>query len=71
MISAAEQPSPSDRQLRIIGMISGIDDLALLDRIEHMIDLHRSGLRSIDDAEMQAILDDLRPDDERRSDDEG
>lgn len=67
MISAAGDLSPSERQLRIIGMISGIDDADLLDRIEHMIDLHRSGLRAIDEAEMQAILDDLRPEGEERS----
>jgi len=65
MISAAEERSPSERQLRIIGMISRIDDADLLARIERMIDLHRSGLRSIDEAEMQAILDDLRPGDDR------
>ncbi len=68
MISAAGNLSPSERQLRIISMISGIDDSDLLERIEHMIDLHRSGLRPLDEAEMQAILDDLRPDAEDRSD---
>ncbi|MDZ7707477.1 MAG: hypothetical protein U5J97_06200 [Trueperaceae bacterium] len=67
MIAAAGNLSPSERQLRIINMISGIDDSDLLDRIEHMIDLHRSGLRAIDEAEMQAILDDLRPEGEDRS----
>jgi len=40
------------------------DYLDLLARIERMIDMHRSGLRSIDEAEMQAILDDLRPGDD-------
>lgn len=64
MISAAEERSPSERQLRIIGMISRIDDAVLLARIERMLDLYRSGLRSIDEAEMQAILDDLRPGDD-------
>lgn len=67
MIAAAGNLSPSERQLRIIHMISGIDDSDLLDRIEHMIDLHRSGLRAIDEDEMQAILDDLRPEGEDRS----
>lgn len=67
MIAAAGNLSPSERQLRIINMISGIDDSDLLDRIEYMIDLHRSGLRAIDEAEMQAILDDLRPEGEDRS----
>jgi len=49
-----------ERQVRIIGQVSAIDDPELLDRIEHLIDVHISGLRSLDDAEMQAILDDLR-----------
>lgn len=70
MISAAGDRSPSERQLRIIGMISGIEDAGLLSRIERMIDLHRSGLRAIDEAEMQAILDDLRPEDDRRLEDD-
>lgn len=49
-----------ERQVRIIGQVSAIEDPELLGRIEHLIDAHRSGLRSIDDAEMDAILDDLR-----------
>lgn len=53
-------PTLSERQLRIIGQISAIEDHALLARLERLIDLHRSGLRVLDDAEMEAILDDLR-----------
>lgn len=54
-------PTLSERQLRIIGQISAIEDPDLLARLERLIDLHRSGLRVLDDAEMEAILDDLRP----------
>lgn len=54
-------PTLSERQLRIIGQISVIEDPDLLARVERLIDLHRSGLRVLDDAEMEAILDDLRP----------
>lgn len=51
----------SERQLRLIGQISRIDDGDLLLRLERLVDLHASGLRVLDDAEMEAILDDLRP----------
>lgn len=54
-------PTLSERQLRIIGQISAIEDPDLLARLERLIDLHRSGLRVLDDAEVEAILDDLRP----------
>lgn len=54
-------PTLSERQLRIIGQVSAIEDPDLLARLERLIDLHRSGLRVLDDAEMEAILDDLRP----------
>ena len=49
-----------ERQVRIIGHVSAIDDPERLRRIEHLIDAYRSGLRAIDDAEMDAILHDLR-----------
>ena len=52
----------SERQLRIITAVSSIDDADLLARVQRMIDLHRSGLRVLDEREMDAILDDLRPD---------
>lgn len=47
--------------MRIIGAISSIDDPDLLQRLQRMIDTHRSGLRVLDDGELNAILDDLRP----------
>ena len=57
-----------ERQVRIIGQVSSIQDPELLGRIERVIDAYRSGLRSLDDAEMDAILHDLRqgfdPDDD-------
>ena len=61
MKGTPQGPTLSERQLRIIGHVSAIDDPDLLARLERLIDLHRSGLRVLDDAEMQAILDDLRP----------
>lgn len=50
----------SERQIRIISEVSAIRDPAVLNSIERLIDLYRSGLRSLDDREMEAILDDLR-----------
>lgn len=55
-----DRNSLHERQVRVIGLLSSIDDPDLLDRIERLIDVHRSGLRPLDDAEMRAILDDLR-----------
>lgn len=51
-----------ERQLRIIGQVSDIDDPDLLARLERMIDVHNSGLRVLDDAESAAILDELHAD---------
>lgn len=53
----------SERQIRIIGEVSAIRDPALLNRIERLIDAYRSGLRALDDREMDDILADLRPGD--------
>lgn len=53
--------SLSELQMRIIGAVSAIDDPDLLDRLQRMIDLHRSGLRVLDEGELNSILDDLRP----------
>ena len=61
MKATTEGTSVSERQLRIIGQVSTIEDPGLLARLERLIDLHRSGLRRLDDDEMEAILDDLRP----------
>lgn len=60
MESTRTAGSLHERQVRIIGHVSAIDDPELLRRIEHLIDAYRSGLRAIDDAEMDAILHDLR-----------
>lgn len=51
-----------ERQLRIIGQVSDIDDPDLLARLERVIDVHTSGLRVLDDAESDAILDELHAD---------
>lgn len=53
----------SERQIRIIGEVSAIRDPALLNRIERLIDAYRSGLRVLNDREMDDILADLRPGD--------
>lgn len=53
--------SLTELQMRIIGAVSSIDDTELLERLQRMIDHQRSGLRVLDDVEMDSILDDLRP----------
>jgi hypothetical protein len=60
MDSASTAGSLHERQIRIIGQVSAIDDAELLGRIERLIDAYRSGLRTLDDAEMDDILRDLR-----------
>jgi hypothetical protein len=62
MHRTSDRTSVHERQVRVIGLLSSIDDPELLARIERLIDLHRSGLRPLDDAEMAAVLDDLRHD---------
>lgn len=52
----------SERQLRIIAAISAIEDADLLARVQKLIDRHRTGLRMLDETEMNAILSELRPD---------
>jgi hypothetical protein len=54
-------PSDPDLQLRIIRRVASIDDPDVLARLERIIDAHRSGLRRLDDAEVESILADLRP----------
>ena len=49
-----------DLQLRIIGRVASIDDPDLLTRLERIIDAHRSGLRRLDDDEVESILADLK-----------
>jgi hypothetical protein len=55
-----DRNSLHERQVRVIGLLSSIDDPDLIERVERLIDMHRSGLRPLNDAEMAAILDDLR-----------
>jgi hypothetical protein len=51
--------SVRDLQLRIIRRVASIDDADVLARLERIIDAHRSGLRRLDDAEVESILADL------------
>lgn len=60
MTSTRGAHSLHELQVRIIGQVSAIEDPDLLERIEHVIDAYRSGLRAIGDEEMNAILDELR-----------
>lgn len=62
MERSSDANSLHEQQIRIIGQLSAIDDPDLLERIERLIDAHRSGLRALDDDEVNAILDDLRHD---------
>lgn len=61
MSGRPSETSLRDLQLRIIGRVASIDDPDLLSRLERIIDNHRSGLRRLDDAEVESILADLRP----------
>ena len=62
MERTSDARSLHERQIRIIGQLSSIEDPDLLSRIERLIDAHRSGLRALDDDEIESILDDLRHD---------